>query len=82
MESSSESQHTPNSSVCHVGPTGIQEAEGARGNHRECPLWLNQDEQDSDGLSGIAARLPGVGLILTDFLPTDVLQEGDPRVST
>lgn len=51
-------------------------AEGARRNHRELPLWLpqnglDQGAQGSDGLAGITSRLPGVGLSLTDSLPTD-----------
>lgn len=61
------------------GPTGSQEAEGARRNHREHLLWLNQDEQGSDGLSGIALRLLGVGPTLTDFLPTEDCRKEMPE---
>lgn len=51
-------------------------AEGARGNHRELPLWppqsgLDQGAQGSDGLTGITSRLLGGGLSLTDSLLTD-----------
>lgn len=75
-----DTQHTPNTSMCHVGshrkPGGRG---GARRSPREHPLWLNQDEQGSDGLSGIAARLLGVGLTLTDFLPTDDCRKEIPH---
>lgn len=75
-----DTQHTPNTSVCLVGshrkPGGRG---GTRRSHRECLLWLNQDEQGSDVLSGIAARLLGAGLTLTDFLPTDDCRKEIPK---
>lgn len=51
---------------------------------RELPLWLpqkglGQGEQGSDGLGGITSRLPGLGLSLTDALPTDDYRQEIPK---